>query len=165
MYERVAFAAYKNARITRLLAKKLLERAADVSMKSLAEEYRISWRTVRYAIENGLRKRHRRRDYSKVENISVDELHVFRNERPSRRFITTVRDQDGKAVLLIEGEAADEVDEGMTLRIKNEQAKIEDVYWVTQDAVEAVARIDLPDGNYDAEVVMEVISPISFLTN
>ena len=72
--------------------------------------------------------------------------------------------QDGKAVLLIEGEAADEVDEGMTLRIKNEQAKIEDVYWVTQDAVEAVARIDLPDGNYDAEVVMEVISPISFLT-
>ena len=73
--------------------------------------------------------------------------------------------QDGKAVLLIEGEAADEVDEGMTLRIKNEQAKIEDVYWVTQDAVEAVARIDLPNGNYDAEVVMEVISPISFLTN
>ena len=73
--------------------------------------------------------------------------------------------QDGKAVLLIEGEAADEVDEGMTLRIKNEQAKIEDVYWVKQDAVEAVARIDLPDGNYDAEVVMEVISPISFLTN
>ena len=73
--------------------------------------------------------------------------------------------QDGKAVLLIEGEAADEVDEGMTLRIKNEQAKIEDVYWVTQDAVEAVARIDLSDGNYDAEVVMEVISPISFLTN
>ena len=98
-YERVAFAAYKNARITRLLAKKLLERAADVSMKSLAEEYRISWRTVRDAIEDGLRKRYRRRDYSKVENIGVDELHVFRNERPSRRFITTVRDQDSKAVL------------------------------------------------------------------
>ena len=87
-YERVAFAAYKNARITRLLAKKLLERAADVSMKSLAEEYRISWRTVRDAIENGLRKRYRRRDYSKVENIGVDELHVFRNERPSRRLRT-----------------------------------------------------------------------------
>ncbi len=89
-YERVAFAAYKNARITRLLAKKLLERA---------EEYRISWRTVRDAIEDGLRKRYRRRDYSMVKNIGVDELHVFRNERPSRRFITTVRDQDSKAVL------------------------------------------------------------------
>ena len=98
-YERVTFAAYKNARITRLLAKKLLARAADVSMKSLAEEYRISWRTVRDAIEDGLRKRYRRRDYSKVTNIGIDELYVFRHERPSRKYITTVRDQDGKAVL------------------------------------------------------------------
>ena len=98
-YERVAFAAYKNARITRLLAKKLLARAADVSMKSLADEYRVSWRTVRDAIEDGLRKRYRRRDYSKVRNIGVDELYVFRHERPSRRFITTVRDQDAGTVL------------------------------------------------------------------
>ena len=98
-YERVAFAAYKNARITRLLAKKLLARAADVSMKSLADEYRVSWRTVRDAIEDGLRKRYRRRGYSKVRNIGVDELYVFRHERPSRRFITTVRDQDAGTVL------------------------------------------------------------------
>ena len=98
-YERVAFAAYKNARITRLLAKKLLARAADVSMKSLAEEYRVSWRTVRDAIEDGLRKRYRRRDYSKVRNIGVDELYVFKHERPGRRFITTVRDQDAGTVL------------------------------------------------------------------
>lgn len=98
-YERVAFAAYKNARITRLLAKKLLARAADMSMKSLAEEYCVSWRTVRDAIEDGLRKRYRRRDYSKVRNIGVDELYVFRHERPSRRFITTVRDQDAGTVL------------------------------------------------------------------
>ena len=98
-YERVAFAAYKNARITRSLAKKLLERAADVSMKSLAEEYRVSWRTVRDAIEDGLRKRYRRRDYSRVRNIGIDELYVFRRERPSRRFITIVRDQDTGAVL------------------------------------------------------------------
>ena len=98
-YERVAFAAYKNARITRLLAKKLLARAADVSMKSLAEEYHVSWRTVRDAIEDGLRKRYRRRDYSNVNNIGVDELYVFPCERPGRKYITTVRDQDSGAVL------------------------------------------------------------------
>ena len=98
-YERVAFAAYKNARITRLLAKKLLARAADVSMKSLAEEYRISWRTVRDAIEDGLRKRYRHRDFSKVTNVGIDELYVFRHERPSRKYITTVRDQDAGTVL------------------------------------------------------------------
>lgn len=98
-YERIPFAAYKNARITRALAKKLLDRASVTSMKSLAEEHRISWRTVRDAIEDGLRKRYRKRDFSKVVNIGIDELHVFRNERPGRKFITTVRDQDSGAVL------------------------------------------------------------------
>ena len=68
-------------------------------MKSLAEEHRISWRTVRDAIEDGLRKRYRKRDFSKVTNIGIDELYVFRNERPSRKYITTVRDQDSGAVL------------------------------------------------------------------
>lgn len=98
-YERIQFAAYKNARITRALAKKLLDRASVTSMKSLAEEHHVSWRTVRDAIEDGLRKRCRKRDYSKVVNIGVDELHVFRNERPSRKYITTVRDQDSGVVL------------------------------------------------------------------
>ena len=98
-YERVPFAAYKDARITRALAKKLLNRAAVTSMKSLAEECHIAWRTVRDAIEDGLRKRYRKRDYSKVVNIGIDELYVFRHERPNRRFITTVRDQDGEGVL------------------------------------------------------------------
>lgn len=98
-YERVPFAAYKNARITRALAKKLLDRASVTSMKSLAEEHHIAWRTVRDAVEDGLRKRYRKRDYSRVVNIGIDELCVFRHERPSRRFITTVRDQDGGGVL------------------------------------------------------------------
>ena len=98
-YERVSFAAYSNARITRSLARKLLDRASETSMKALADEYRISWRTVRDAIEDGLRKRYRRRDYSQVRNIGVDELYVFRHERPSRKYITTVRDQDSGAVL------------------------------------------------------------------
>lgn len=98
-YERIPFAAYKNARITRALSKKLLDRAAVTSMKSLAEEHHVSWRTVRDTIEDGLRKRYRKRDLSKVTNIGIDELYVFRNERPSRKYITTVRDQDTGTVL------------------------------------------------------------------
>lgn len=98
-YERVSFAAYRNARITRSLARKLLDRASETSMKALADEYQVSWRTVRDAIEDGLRKRYRRRDFSQVRNIGVDELYVFRHERPSRKYITTVRDQDSGEIL------------------------------------------------------------------
>lgn len=98
-YERVPFAAYRNARITRSLAKRFLERAASTSMKELAAEHRVSWRTVRDAIEDGLRKRYRRRDFSEVRNIGVDELYVFPRERPGQKYITVVRDQDSRAVL------------------------------------------------------------------
>lgn len=98
-YERVPFAAYRNARITRSLARLFLERAAATSMKELAEEFRVSWRTVRDAIEDGLRKRYRRRDFSQVRNIGVDELYVFPRERTGRKYITVVRDMDSRAVL------------------------------------------------------------------
>ena len=98
-YERVAFAAYANARITSSLAKRLPERAADTPMKVLAAEYGISWRTVRDVIEDGPRKRYRRRDYSRARNLGIDELYVFRHERPRRKYITVVRDQDSGEVL------------------------------------------------------------------
>jgi transposase len=98
-YEHVPFAAYRNARITRSLAKRFLDRASVTSMKELAAEHRVSWRTVRDAVEDGLRKRYRRRDFSRVRNIGVDELYVFPRERPGRKYVTVVRDQDSHAVL------------------------------------------------------------------
>jgi len=91
-YEKVEFAAYKNARITRMLSRAILDRAAEMSMKAIADEFGVSWRTVRDAIEDALRKRYRKRDYSGVTDIGIDELYVFPNERPSRKYITIVRD-------------------------------------------------------------------------
>jgi len=85
--------------------------------------------------------------------------------RIERTYTTVAKVQDGKAVLLVEGEAAYEVGEGMTLRVRNVEGKLEDVYWIEADITEAVARINLPDGTYDAVVVMETFSPIHFLTN
>ena len=80
-------------------------------------------------------------------------------------YTTVAKVQDGKAVMLVEGEAAYEVGEGMTLRIKNVEGILEDVYWVEYDTSEAVAQIGLPDGTYDAVIVLETFSPIRFLTN
>ena len=98
-YEKVEFTAYKNARITRSLSQAFLDRAPDMSMKAIAAEFHVSWRTVRDAIEVALRKRYRVRDYSGVRNIGIDELYVFPAERPSRKYITIVRDVDSGKVL------------------------------------------------------------------
>ena len=75
------------------------------------------------------------------------------------------RIENGVATVEARGEAAGRLKEGMTLRIRDRETKISGVSWVTSDAVEATASIDLPDGNYEAVVVTEVISPIRFLTN
>ncbi|MBR4501161.1 MAG: hypothetical protein IKP22_04655 [Clostridia bacterium] len=73
--------------------------------------------------------------------------------------------RNGRAVLLVDGEAAYEVADGMTVRIRDRETVIEDVRWVTPDTAEVVAGVNLPDGTYDAVIVTEVFSPIRFLTN
>ena len=77
----------------------------------------------------------------------------------------TARIENGVAKVTVQGDEAEELDEGMVLRIRGEETKITDVEWVEYDIAEASAPIDLPDGNYEAVVVTEVITPIRFLTN
>ncbi len=77
----------------------------------------------------------------------------------------TVQVENGLAVFEAAGPDADELTEGMILRIKGIETRIETVHWVTSDTVKAAAPIDLPDGTYSAVVVTDVIAPISFLVN
>ena len=77
----------------------------------------------------------------------------------------TARIENGTATVEVRGQAAGELKEGMTLRIRGREAAISGVDWVASDIAEATAGVDLPDGNYEAEVVTEVITPIRFLTN
>jgi len=77
----------------------------------------------------------------------------------------TARIENGVATVEARGEAAGTLKEGMRLRIRDREAIISGVNWVTSDTAEATAGVDLPDGNYEAVVVTEVISPIRFLTN
>lgn len=77
----------------------------------------------------------------------------------------TARIENGVATFEVQDKAAETLKEGMTLRIRDRETTVSAVQWVTSDAAEATARIDLPDGDYEAVVVTEVISPIRFLTN
>ena len=98
-YEKIPFAARKDARITRALSKAILALAPEMSMAAIAAKFHVSWRTVRDAIEDGLRKRYRQRDCSRVRHLGIDELYVFPRERPDRKYITVVRDIDTGEVL------------------------------------------------------------------
>ena len=77
----------------------------------------------------------------------------------------TARIENGVAKVAVQGPEAETLDEGMVLRIRGEETIIAGVDWIASDTAEATARINLPDGNYEAVVVTEVITPIRFLTN
>ena len=54
---------------------------------------------------------------------------------------------------------------GMTLRVHGVDTEIELVYLDDAEDIVCAAKMNLPDGLYDAEIITESIAPISFLIN
>ena len=72
--------------------------------------------------------------------------------------------QDGVASVTVQ-EEAQEISPGMKLRIGDREMTVGQVRTEEDGAVCATAETDLPDGQYEAVIVTESISPITFLVN
>ena len=70
----------------------------------------------------------------------------------------TVR--DGTAQITVVENA--EIVSGMTVRMGNAEFRVSDVGKDERGFTVAYAPVNLPEGNYDAEIVVETLSPISF---
>ena len=72
---------------------------------------------------------------------------------------------DGVMEITLPASKADEVDDGMTVRVAGREVAIE--YVRENEAGETVctASLDVEDGTYDAEIVTDSVAPISFLLN
>ncbi len=64
-----------------------------------------------------------------------------------------------------EGTAAGTAGDGMVLRISGQEVAVDHVFRDGEGRMTATASADLPDGEYDAVLVTESVSPISFLLN
>ena len=71
--------------------------------------------------------------------------------------------QDHRAEIVITGQGADPMEAGMTLRIASQEYLIAYVDLDEYGRAKAYAEVNLPDGNYEAEVVTDRIHPIEFL--
>ncbi|MGX8706417.1 MAG: hypothetical protein ACSW8J_07550, partial [bacterium] len=60
---------------------------------------------------------------------------------------------------------AEDIREDMPVRVADRETKIGYIYSGDTSHVTFTAAIDLPDGIYEAQIVTEIISPISFLLN
>ena len=74
---------------------------------------------------------------------------------------------DGKVICYIDEERADEIELGMPVKIGESSGIVRniDTYSDREDTCRIIAEVDVPDGQYEAEIVTESISPMSFIFN
>lgn len=71
--------------------------------------------------------------------------------------------EDGIVEIVLTGNDAEAIKEGMTVRISNLETNVEFVQYDDLGRAIAIAFADIPEGNYKAVIVTERIHPISFL--
>ena len=71
--------------------------------------------------------------------------------------------KDHTAQIVASGQGADELEAGMPLRIASQEFVIASVDYDEYGRATAQAEVSLPDGTYDAEIVVEQTRPIEFL--
>ena len=72
---------------------------------------------------------------------------------------------NGVMEITLPASKAEEVDDGMPVRIAGQEVAIEYVRENAAGEAICTADIDVEDGNYDVEIVTDSVSPISFLLN
>lgn len=75
----------------------------------------------------------------------------------------TVEAKDNELEIVVVGNRAEKVKDGMFIEVDGRQAVIENVEIDEYGRALATAVLNIPDGKYKAEIIIESIKPISFL--
>lgn len=71
--------------------------------------------------------------------------------------------ENGTAVVMPISNSTDDLEKGMTVIISGNEYTVTEVRKDFYGRPSALIELDMPDGNYDGQIVTESISPISFL--
>ena len=159
-YESFPFLSSPKARITKALEQLILKLRAEMSIKGIAEHFNISWDTVKDVEKRFLADKYRHVPLGKVRGITVDEMKVFNQGRPSRKFITIVRDAETGDVLSVSrGKGADAL-KMFASRIRRSGAKIRYVCMDMSKAYTAWAKETIPQAEivYDRFHLMKMMN-------
>ena len=159
-YESFPFLSSPKARITKALEQLILKLRSEMSIKGIAEHFNISWDTVKDVEKRFLADKYRHVPLGKVRGITVDEMKVFNRGRPSRKFITIVRDAETGDVLSVSrGKGADAL-KMFSSRIRRSGAKIRYVCMDMSNAYAAWAKETIPKAEivYDRFHLMKMMN-------
>ena len=71
--------------------------------------------------------------------------------------------KDSEIVVVVSGSKAEKITKGMTIRVNNNETVLDDVYIDEYSRAVGSAILNIADGKYNGEVVIESVKPISFL--
>ncbi len=103
-YENPDFLLYPKSRLTRSLARTILELRREMSLSAIAARYGLDWDTVKDLEKRWLEKKFRRIPMSEVRDIGIDEIHVgheWVEGKRRQKYLTVVRDMQTGAVLFV----------------------------------------------------------------
>ena len=103
-YENPDFLPYPKSRITRSLARTILELRREMSLSAIAAFYGVDWDTIKALEKNWLAKKFRRIRMSEVRIIGIDEIHVgheWIEGKRRQKYLTVVRDMQSGGVLFV----------------------------------------------------------------
>ena len=96
------FSPHPKSRITRSLARTILELRREMSLSAIAKYYGLDWDTVKNLEKDWLTRKYRRIRMSDVRIIGINEIHVgheWVDGKRRQKYMTVVRDMESGAVL------------------------------------------------------------------
>ncbi len=128
--ENLDFLPYPKSRITRSLARTILELRREMSLSAIAKYYGLDWDTVKNLEKDWLTRKYRRIRMSEVRIIGIDEIHVgheWVDGKRRQKYMTVVRDMESGAVLFTGDGKGSEALTPFNARINRFRANIEAV--------------------------------------
>lgn len=71
--------------------------------------------------------------------------------------------ENGISSIVVSGKRAEEVQAGMQIRVQDSLYSVKEVDTQADGSALVYADVTLPDGTYEAEIILETITPIQFL--
>ena len=118
------FLSSPNSRITKGLEQRILNDRHEMSIRSVAEKYRLRWELVKEIEKRYLGRKYARVQAAHVRRIGIDEIHTGSNPDRSQRYLTVVRDlKSGEVIHVGEGKGVAALD-GLSRKLRKKKLKI-----------------------------------------
>lgn len=122
--EKFHFLSSPKTRITKELERRILNDRHEMSIRSVAEKYRLRWELVKEIEKRDPERKYARIQTAHVRRIGIDEIHTGTNPDRSQRYLTVVRDlNSGEVIHIDEGKGVAALD-GLSRKLRKKKLKI-----------------------------------------